>query len=367
VTYVPIGVRDCFVASPGWSIYSVDFVGGELVTFAESAVARVGYSKLGAALNKGLDVHSDIGAEILGITYDDFYRQLKKEKSKRHKDVRQAVKPVIFGVGGMIGPLKIVLQQRKQGPDTEWPDGPSDLGGGKRGFKGLRFCLLMNKSSWCGERKVTQWGRDQWIQDCPPTCVACIEAATQIRQNVFGKYTEYKPYLKWHSDNLARRDNEFGQVTQHYSLRVRGGLHGPDAANGDFQALLADIAKRAHIRVTFEQYTGCLTAQAPRKSSEFYIIIPGRSVLWGSRGQTFAHDELLGETPRSIEHEVAMRVKEIMEEEYRRGSPNHEPACKAEEALMLRWYKAAERVVHRGRVVPWTPEHDVRTCAECAV
>ncbi len=344
--YIPIGVRDCIVPRPGHVFYSDDFVGGELVTFAESAVLRVGFSKMGEALNAGLDVHSDIGAEILGITYEQFYHQLKKEKSKRNKDVRQAVKPIIFGAGGMIGPVKIVLQQRRQGPDTEWPNGPSDLGGGKRGFKGLRFCLLMGKANWCGEQKVTQWGKPGWERPCPPTCRACIEAASSIRDNVFRKYTEYPVYLKWHGDNA-----DAGKpVAQHYSGRIRGGLTGPSEANGDFQALLADIAKRSLIRVSWEQYVGNLTSDSAfGKRGE-------RSPLYGSRGVVFVHDELFGECREEVGHEVATRVGEVMIEEFRKGCPHHSKACKIEPAIMRRWFKAAEPVYVNGRLVPWEPQ-----------
>lgn len=327
-----VGVRDCIVPRPGWLFYSNDYTGGELVTFAESCVNRVGFSKMGEALCKGVDVHAGFGATMMGVGYAEFIELLKIKKDKRAKNFRQAAKPANFGFPGGMGAVKLVLQQRKGGPDTEWPDGPSDLGGGRRGYKGLRFCLLVAGKERCGEVKVTSWGKAE--RPCPPTCRYCIESAEEMRATWFRQWPEAKPYLDWHAENVDRS----GEVVQHYSGRIRGGLEFCAEANGDFQALLADIAGRAQCRVSREQYVDCGTA------------------LFGSRSILFAHDELFGEARADIAPEVSERVNEIMVEEFRKGCPHHTAACKAEPTIMPRWWKAAEpRRDASGRLVPWTP------------
>lgn len=316
------GVRDCVRARPGWVFYSNDFTGGELVTLSESCVERVGYSVLGEALNRGIDVHSDLGAQILGIRYEEFSK-------KKHKNVRQAAKPANFGFPGRMGAARLVITQRKQGPDTECEDGPSNLGRGKRGYKGLRFCLLLGVAQRCGEVKLTEW-RERPI---PPTCRACLDVAEQIKRAWFKKWPEMKPYLDWHQRNADLN----GRVVQHYSKRVRGGIDGGSGANGDFQGLLADISRAAHCRVSHEQR------------------VDRSSVLYGNaRGIVFAHDELFGEAREHVGAECSERVNEIMIEEFRRRCPRHAAACKAEPTLMRAWRKAAECVRDAsGRLMVW--------------
>jgi DNA polymerase-1 len=333
----PVGVRDCIVARPEHGYYSVDFKGGELVTFAESCVLRVGYSELGKALNLGLDAHAALGATMLGWSYEKMAAVLKDKKHpeyKRAKAFRQCAKWGNFGFMGGMGPVKFVLTQRRQGEDTPHASGPSMIWDGKefvRGYKGLRLCILVAGTSSCGEHKVTSW-KDR---PCPPTCRACIEVAIQIRDAWFRQWPEARPYLDWH----ARNSEEVGEVVQHYTNRIRGGCEFNSEANGDFQALLADIAKRALCRVVREQYDRTL-----------------ESVLYGSRNEVFEHDELFGEARLEVLPECAERIVVVMKEEFRKLCPHHEAACDAEPALAARWWKAMSPVRDEaGRLKLWTP------------
>ncbi len=323
------GVRDCLQARPGWLFYSNDYGGGELVTFSEACVERVGFSDMGQALNGGADVHALLGAQMLGVSADEFMRR-RKANDKQADLFRQAAKPGNFMFPGGGGTAKFALTQRKQGPDTEWEGGPVDLGDGRMGYKGLRPCLLLGMAPQCGTVKVTEWKK----RACPPICKQCIIASEEIRSAWFKAWGEARPYLDWHSRNVDRSPT----VVQLYSKRIRGGNEFCSEANGDFQALLADIAGRAQIRVSEEQYCD--------KSSPLY----------GSRSIVFAHDELFGEARADVAAEVSERVNELMVEEFKKGCPNHAAACKAEPTLMARWHKAAKPVRdERGRLVPWEP------------
>lgn len=332
---VVLGVRDVIIPRPGRVFCSVDYTGGELVTFAESCVERIGFSRMGEILVSGKDVHCALAADMMGVDYDDFFHHLKKLKSKRHKDFRQGAKPANFGFPGGMAEVKLALQQRKAGPDTPHPAGPSEVwdDGAKTfvpGYKGLRFCTLIGGAERCGERKVTEWRR----RPTPPICVRCVECAADLRAAWFRKWPEARPYLDWHSRNV----DGVGEVVQLYSGRVRGGADFCAEANGDFQALLADIAKRALCRI----------------SREMYDRTRG-SVLYGSRMVVFAHDEVFSEVPEDVAHECATRKVDIMVEEFRKGCPRHAAACKAEPALARRWYKQMEAVYKDGRLVPWEP------------
>lgn len=330
-----VGVRDCLVPRGDNVFFSVDYTGGELVTFAEACVERVGFSKMGEALVAGVDVHSALGATVMGVAYKMFIEMLAGEhgpvSKQRAKLFRQAAKPENFGNPGGMGSVKKVLQNRKQGPDTPHPSGTSmvDDGNGNfiKGYKGLRFCILTDGADQCGEIKITEWKDKPY----PPVCLACVQAAERGREAWFKQWPEARPYLAWHSKNAS--DN--GYVVQLYSKRVRGGTDFTSESNGDFQALLADIAKRALCRVVTEQYTD------------------RHSPLFGSRTVVFAHDELFGETPESIGHEVCLRVEQIMVEEFQKGCPKHAKACKAEPTLMRRSRKDAGPVYANGRLIPW--------------
>lgn len=343
-----IGVRDCVRPSAGCVFYSNDYSGGELVTHAESCCELVGYSKLGEALNAGVDIHAALAATMLGISYEEFMRVYKDKTHplhKKYKLFRQAAKPGNFGFPGRMGAARLVQQQREQGPDTEWPDGPHDLNGaGLRGFKGQRLCLAIGGASWCGTKKTSTWNR----MGIPRACVACLECGEWTKKEWRKQWPENVEYL----DEIVPRLEELGWVVQHYSKRIRGGVDGGSIANGFFQAYLADITARAQIRVATEQYvrTRVTVTEWPSKFEGQW------SPLYGTRSIVFAHDELIGEAPAAIAAEASERVGEVMVEEFRKACPRHAAACKAEPTLMRAWYKSAEPMYDAsGRLIPWEP------------
>lgn len=349
-----MGVRDCVIPRTDHWFYSNDYTGGELVTHAESCVEMVGFSKLGEALVAGKDVHSMLGATMLGITYDEMlaFREGKcgPEKKRLGKAFRQVAKVPNFGYPGGMGPVTLVLQARAGSEDTPWHCGPSMVWDGSTfvpGYKGLRLCVLIGGADRCNITKIHEW-RDR---PCKPVCAACVKVAAGLKEIWSGQWPENKPYFA----KVTKILDTHGTVTQHYSKRVRGfdsSKESPfcSAANGYFQALLADIAKRAQCRVSYEQYV----RQVIDTPSQYHGLV---SPLYGSRSVVFAHDELFGEAHFTVAAEVSERVNEIMIEEFQKGCPNHVKACKAEPTLMRRWYKAAECVRDaNGRLIPWEPK-----------
>jgi DNA polymerase-1 len=64
------GVRECFVARPGFIYSSEDYAAGELVTLADACLRVIGWSKLADALNGGLDPHLALAAQFCNKSYD---------------------------------------------------------------------------------------------------------------------------------------------------------------------------------------------------------------------------------------------------------------------------------------------------------
>lgn len=361
---------------------SEDFKAGELVTLAQSCIWFVGWSELAKVLNTGKDPHSDFAALILGTTYEEF---IKRKKERRFKDTRQAAKPPDFGFPGGMSELRLVLQQREQGPDTPCPNGPvmvlGDDGKMTPGYKGLRFCILMGVTERCGGpgRKTSTW-KDQ---DISPTCLDCLECGTRLRALWRKKWPEmhhprgYFAFVngcmdggmvittamldRWpHLREVYAPDHQLpsGTIMQPVSGRLRGGLDYCAACNGFFQGLLADVAKEAHRIATRE--CDDKTIRVPdmlfpnSKRSEFANC---ESPLVGSFFPVFAHDELLGDHPRSIGHEAATRTSEILRDVLRWRCPDLADAAEAEPTLMNAWSKQAECVRDaNGRLVPWVPK-----------
>lgn len=311
------GVREVIVARPGFVFVSCDYGGLELSTHGQSCLWIVGRSELARALNDGTKIHDAMGARLGGVSYEDMLVRVKAG-DKLAKAWRQAAKPANFGFPGGMGAPKLVLQQRKQGPDTTAPDGTT--------YKGLRFCVLL-RGERCGERKVTEWKN----RPLSPTCVSCIECAEDIRNAWFKQWPENREYFRIVGDHADR-----GWVEQHVSRRIRGGVTFTSAANGYFQGLAADGAKLALYRVNRECY------------------VDRNSYLYGSRNPLFAHDELIVEVPEDRAHEAAMRIGEIMVGAMREFVPD--VVVTAEPALMRRWYKGASPKFENGRLIPWEPE-----------
>lgn len=369
---------------------SEDYEAGELVTDAQSCLWITGQSDLALALNAGRKVHNALGATMIGLSYDEFQKHVKDLNCK---NARQAAKPGNFGFPGGMGPAKLVLTQRKQGPDTPCEFGPTMIkledGTAVRGYKGLRFCILMDGASKCGSVMRYEW-RDRPIS---PTCAQCIECAVRLKQAWLTQWPEHTEYFAHinavleygeliTAEMLARWPHlqEWfyagqylapGEVMQHVSGRVRqvntATTESPfcAASNGYFQGLLADAAKSALRRVSRECYDR--TVRVPDMAHENSLrsaYACGPSPLLGSRIIVFQHDENILEHDEDMGHDGAMRTSEIMVDELRWYCPDLAGACKAEPTLMRRWMKGATPVWARGgdkpadasdRLVPYEP------------
>lgn len=97
-----LGIRECFIPRDGWCFLDADFPGLELRTLAETCYTWLGCSKLGDALNEGLDPHTVVGAQIAGISYEEGLR-LYEALDEKFIDDRGAGKVGNFGLPGGLG------------------------------------------------------------------------------------------------------------------------------------------------------------------------------------------------------------------------------------------------------------------------
>ena len=392
--YIP-SIRECFVARPGYILSSEDFNAGEMFTHAQSCMWLLGYSELGASLLKGVDPHGAIAATTLGVSYDEF---VKRKKEPRFKAMRQAAKPVVFGRPTGMSPIKIVISSRTQGPDTptpagpSWIDDPDNFGEKIRGYKGLRFCILMNNVETCGDIKVTTWGKKP--RKIPPTCKACLECGEHIANVWLRQFAENDPYYKYNqgivesgmeiTEQMLNRwpwlkavyrpgmRTSPAQVMQHWSGTLRDVSNGQEfttICNGWFQVLLADIAKLAYRMVCRESYDR--TVKVPRQmfpNSRISAYAGGPSPLLGSHPVGFLHDEILAEHPESMAHDGATRISEIMGDAFRWACPDMAEGVGAAPTIVgFRWYKGAEEVRdENGRLVMWRPKIGPDALVTCA-
>jgi hypothetical protein len=314
------GVRECIMARDGYVLSSTDYGQVELYTHSESCYRLLGYSKLGEALNAGIEVHVRLAAAMAGISYEEGIA-LHLAGDPWFKAFRQAAKPGNYGFPGGMGAFKLVLQQRKQGPDTTAADGTK--------YKGLRFCILVRGAARCGEEMITEYKGRTYT----PACKSCVEVAQVLREKWMEEFPENKDYFRLISEQVE----QFGWVQQHVTGRIRGNVQFTSAANGYFQGLAADGAKDALYRVVKE----CFDPS---------------SVLYGSRVIAFQHDEIVAEHPIAVASVAAKRISEIMVETMRGYVPRVAKNLVAEPALMPRWYKGAEPIHDAGgTLIPWTP------------
>lgn len=360
-TWVP-SLREAVVARPNTSLSSTDYEAGELITHAQSCLWITGSSRLAIALNNNVKPHNALGATMIGMDYEAFNKIVKTDP--RAKKARQTAKPPNFGYPGGMGPVKLVHQQRKGDVDTPCPAGPQLIrledGTEVRGYKGLRFCVMMDGAEACGIRKIYEW-RDRRIA---PTCEHCVECAVRLKEIWLRQWPENKPYFDFVDEcckkgmvitaaMLARWPHLAtvfypgqrlapGEIMQHVVGRIRGGLEFCEASNGFFQALLAEAAKDAAFQVSRECYDSTYRVPSMLYANSKPTSYAGaQSPLFGSRMILFAHDELICEHPRTIEHDASARVSEVMESMLRYYCPDMIKAVRAEPALMLRWSKAA--------------------------
>lgn len=320
--------RSCFAARKGYVYCSVDYSAGELCTLAQVNLWLFGQSQMAEVINATGDpgsLHTALAAQMAGMSAEEM-TALIKAKDEGAKKFRQAAKAGNFGFPGGMGPVKLVITNRKKNAGfTPCPEGPI-VQKGVRGYPGIRFCVLVAGAERCGESKITVWNKEPTV----PVCETCVKIVHEmLRPAWFKAYPEMRKYFDW----VTSRVEAGGELPCFLTDRVRGGLEFSAGANNSFQALLADGAKYALRNVVRECY------------------LDPSSPLWGTRPIFFVHDEVFAELPAETAHLAGPRLAEVMIDGLQTYCPD--VIIKAEPTLMKFWNKNAETVYENGKLIPW--------------
>lgn len=193
------GVRECFAARPGFAYVSNDYDTLELRALAHWCEKTFGWSKMADALRAGRELHLDMAAQILGISYEEALARHER-KDKEIKNARNLAKVANFGIPGGMGGESLVEFARKT------------------------YGVIMT-----------------------------VERAWELKAQFLASWPEMDLYFRYHAA-LAGLEFKEAKVTQLYSNRVRGGLGFCDACNTEFQGLAADGGKAALFEVSYECY-----------------------------------------------------------------------------------------------------------------
>ena len=304
-------VRECFCARPGYVLVSTDYGTLEMATLAEICFRLFGHSKMRDALNDGRDVHAQLAADMLGISYEEGAKR-KAAKDEKFSKARQMAKEPNFGFGGLMGAPKLVLRAR---------------------HAKIRFCELAGELEKCGsEGKVHEY----YGRQISPTCAVCLRYAQKFKELYFNAWPEVREYHAL-TTALAESDEPLESISEGNMLRLETN---PGAcANHFFQGFAAVLAKDAAWTVT----------------RAFLDPTAGNRILFGNGAPLlFIHDEILSEVRTEVAHECAMEQSRLMVEVAKRHCKT--VLVKAPPALMPHWYKGAEEVYANGRLIPWEPK-----------
>jgi DNA polymerase-1 len=199
------GIRECYIPRPCTVFIDADYDIVELRTFAQICLWTVGYSKLAEALNAGYDPHLSLGAQLIGISYEE---AVARKRDKDVKDARQYSKPANFGFPGGMGATKF------------------------RDYAKYSYGVDLS-----------------------------LEEATSLRDTWFNTWPEARDYFKWVTDKKVNhwyfdmeRKQDACRILQFVANRWRGGCTYTESANGRFQGLASDIAKAAGFLIARECY-----------------------------------------------------------------------------------------------------------------
>ena len=188
------GIRECFVPRPGKVFAQGDYEALELHTLAQWCLSHGIPSKLAEALNAGKDVHTMMGATMLGITYEEGLAR-KKAGDKAFKDARQKAKPINFGFPGGLGIEKFV------------------------NFARIQYGVVMSEAE-------ARQAKEAWLTLWP------------------------EMHQFFYLSAQATAGGQLATETHLFSGRIRGGCRYTALCNGRFQGLGADAAKSGLCLVT---------------------------------------------------------------------------------------------------------------------
>jgi hypothetical protein len=107
------GIRESYIPPPGFYFFSIDYNQLELCALAWVCKHLVGYSRMLDLINSGIDLHTTLACQFLGIPYEEGVRLVKAEDAE-FDAFRQLAKAANFGFPGGMGVAKFIITARKQ-------------------------------------------------------------------------------------------------------------------------------------------------------------------------------------------------------------------------------------------------------------
>lgn len=212
------GVRECFVARPGYVLSFADYSTLELVCLAQVCLDLFGYSALAEALRKGKDLHLVTAANILNIPYE---QAVARKREPEIKEARQLAKALNFGLPGGLGAEKFV-----------------------------------------------KYAKDSYGVSITR------EEAVELKALFMRTWYEMNDYFKYIKNHIGRSGE--ATFTQLRSGRVRGGVNFCAAANTLFQGLGSDVSKAAVWAIAKECY--CVPS-SPLYGSRNWAFVHDETIL----------------------------------------------------------------------------------------
>lgn len=262
------GVRECIAARPGFALVVSDFKMLELVGLAQLCVDVLGRHDMARKIRDGVDMHAEIGADVLGCTYEEIQR-LRKAGDAIAEEARDSGKPANFGLnGGMTDLDTYILYARKSYHQMLCEQQPGESNAAVHERRRIKAAAIVE--AW-KRRAVDQ---QAWIQHVART------------RNAMGRYDMKHPGFR----NLWRR-----------------GLSKTEATNNPFQIIGANCS---HLALGY-----VLDAQ--------YVPAPdgGPGPMWGSFVVMTTHDDIVSEVPLSQVAEHAAVQEELMAKAARETFP----------------------------------------------
>lgn len=162
--------------------------------------------------------------------------------------------------------------------------------------------------------------------------VLSLDEAANLRNKWLASFPEMSRYFKYIATLCGK--SGLANITHLCTKRRRGLVHFTAACNSFFQGLAADGAKRALFK------------------TQRHCQIISDSPLFGSHVVNFLHDEIMLEVPEAKAHEAALKLAEVMEQEFNHFVPD--VPVRASPQLMRCWSKDAKPVFDsRSRLIPW--------------
>lgn len=201
------GVRECFLAPPGWCYVIADYAQLELCTLAQVCLDLFGRSRMAELINEGRDLHVALAAEIDEEQRGyDAINAARKADQEWALDLRQCSKAGNFGLPGGLS------------------------AGAFKAYAKASYGVNISR-----------------------------ERAIEIRSAWFSLFSEMSLFFA-HVRGIAEGA---GRVHDTRADRYRGGVGFCDAANTHFQGLAANLAKHANYVVTREASIGVLKGLKP--------------------------------------------------------------------------------------------------------